>query len=174
MTKTIMILAIAAALVAGSIGTATLASAEKGGVGDNLIADAIDRLAAVMQNTATQGPQGDQGPKGDTGDEGDTGDQGPAGADGTPGVLGFYITANSQTVEPGIVAQVFATCDLGDSITGGGFFYDAFINHQFDVFRSQPAGAPGESSNSWIVEGPNTGSGSATLHSRAMCADLTP
>jgi len=59
-----MILAIAAAFIAGSIGTATLASAEKGGVGDNLIADAIDRLAAVMQNKATQGPQGVQGPAG--------------------------------------------------------------------------------------------------------------
>jgi len=44
------------------------------------VAEAIDRLTAVLTNTATQGPQGEQGEQGPQGEQGEQGETGPSGS----------------------------------------------------------------------------------------------
>jgi len=80
MTKTIMVLVIAAAFVAGSIGTGTISYAQQGGQGTNLIVDALNNIVsaisgidpdvtvnvppAEVQIVGVEGPEGPQGPTG--------------------------------------------------------------------------------------------------------------
>ena len=96
MTKSILILAIVAAFVAGSITTGSMAYAAAGGTGDNLIVDALNRIATAISGinpnvnvsptpvnvnvdptpitiNAPQGVKGDKGDKGDKGEQGDSG-----------------------------------------------------------------------------------------------------
>jgi len=90
MTSKIIIAGLVAlAFVAGSIMTGTMADAAKEKKVDP-VAAAIDKLTAVMQGTATQGPQGEQGPAGSNGEngaDGAKGEQGPSAGDLTFGRL---------------------------------------------------------------------------------------
>ena len=103
-TKTIWILAIVAAFVAGSAGR--YANAQAGGVGDNLVAGAIDRLTDAILNTAIQGPEGPQGIQGD---------QGPAGG------ISTYSVEDIVEVPANVHGRARPQCDSGDVATGGGF-----------------------------------------------------
>ena len=92
MTKTILILAIAAAFVVGSITTTTMASAQGNAQGDNLIIDALNSITAAITgipdptvtvnvdptpvDIVVNAPQGEQGIQGPEGPEGPQGDQG--------------------------------------------------------------------------------------------------
>jgi len=85
--KGIWVLAVVLAFVAGSILTGTMASAQKDGVGDNLIVTALNNIAdAINGITPTQtvtvqsleGPEGPEGPEGEQGPEGETGPAGPS------------------------------------------------------------------------------------------------
>ena len=110
MTKTIMMLAIAIAFVAGSIGTGTVSYAQQGGQGNSLIVDALNNIVsaisgidpdvtvnvppAEVQIVGIEGPQGPQGVGcsivgtfvkcGDLGSD----VQGPQGIQGLPGAAG--------------------------------------------------------------------------------------
>ena len=71
MGKTIIILVIAAAFVIGMLVSITPAFAPGQGLGDSLVADAIDQLTIAVQGIpAVQGPQGEQGPEGPPGSSG--------------------------------------------------------------------------------------------------------
>ena len=99
-------MAVIVAFVAGTIATATpvFAPPEKAG-GDTLVAAAIDALTAVMQNTATQGPEGEQGP--------------------ASGVQGYYTKATPCTIlstDSQKTCQV--SCDSGDVLVNIGGAYD--------------------------------------------------
>lgn len=88
---------VAIAFVAGSITTGTMAYAAAGGQGDNLIIDAINNLAAVIQGKELEAdvtaevtiPDGaiivnaPAGPPGPAGPQGPPGEQGPPGTGGT-------------------------------------------------------------------------------------------
>jgi len=78
------ILAISVVLIAGSLAVSPIAIADDDdddddddgddtGAKTNPVSEAIDRLTAVMQSTATQGKQGPPGSDGAKGDKGDTG-----------------------------------------------------------------------------------------------------
>jgi hypothetical protein len=103
---------IAIAFIAGSISTGSLAVALEGGVGNNLIADAINALTqAVLGIPAVQGPPGPVGP------------EGPVGPPG--GIIGFYkvreqITVTAAEAINGAVRE--ATCDAGDFPISVGWF----------------------------------------------------
>ncbi|UCC54543.1 MAG: collagen-like protein [Anaerolineaceae bacterium] len=59
-----------------------------------------------------------QGVKGDKGDQGDVG---PAGPQGPAGVLDFYVVEGDHVAcEPGELCVLYAYCNQGDLITGGG------------------------------------------------------
>ena len=65
--------------------------------------------------------------KGEKGDKGDQGDVGPA------GVLDFYVVEGEHvSCTPGIACSLFADCNQGDSLTGGGvrkagiYYYDDY------------------------------------------------
>jgi hypothetical protein len=121
-SKTIMIGFVALAFVAGSIMTGTMASAEKGGVGDNLIVDALNNIATAISGiepdvtvdptpvtvnvdptpitiNAPQGEKGEKGDKGDTGAKGDTGDKGDQGVSGSNIVFG-KLTPTATCLSP--------------------------------------------------------------------------
>jgi len=105
--KTIMMGLVALAFVAGSITTGSMAYAAAGGTGDNLIVDALNRIATAISGinpnvtvepTAVNvnvdptpitinAPAGPQGIQGEKGDKGDIGPQGPAGDDGVSGTM---------------------------------------------------------------------------------------
>jgi len=96
-----MILAIAAAFVAGSIATGTIAYAgEDDDDGGNAIVDALNQIAIAIQGidpTVNVDPtpitvNAPQGPKGDKGDQGPQGIPGLPGAEGTMGVQGESMT----------------------------------------------------------------------------------
>jgi len=147
MTKTIMILAITAAFVAGSIATGTLAFAG-GDDDDNLIIDALNNIAAAISGiepnvtvdtpitvevpadsiqvdvVGLQGPDGEQGPdgdKGETGDKGPTGDAGPASISGYERVNNSEVGFTLQTSGTDQFHSVIATCSAGKRVVGGGY-----------------------------------------------------
>ena len=122
MTRKILILAIVAAFVVGSITTTTMASAQGNAQGDNLIVDALNSIAAAISgiepnvnvdptpitNTinvdptpitvnAPQGPQGEQGPQGIPGLPGAEGSMGPQGESFTQIKTAGYSTKSEFT-----------------------------------------------------------------------------
>ena len=120
-SKTIMIGLVAIAFVAGSIMTGTMASAQKGGVGDNLIVDALNSIATAISGIeptvnvdptpiTVNAPQGEQGIQGEQGTQGE---QGPAGT-----IKTYFVRettdGNVQTFNAHIL------CDEGDVPLGGG------------------------------------------------------
>jgi len=129
-----MIGLVALAFVAGSILTGTMASAEKGGVGDNLIVDALNNIATAITGIepnvtvdstpvtvnvdptpiTINAPQGEKGDKGDTGAKGDKGDTGDF------STLNVY--KNSKRVDNSDAQVVIdVSCDSGDQMTGSGY-----------------------------------------------------
>ncbi len=104
--KTIIIGLVALAFVVGSIMTGTMAEAKKEDKPDP-VAAAIDRLTAVLQNTATQGPQGDQGIQGE---------QGPAGPAGSVNIYSVV----EDTGQVSMINQI-VQCDSGDIAIASGF-----------------------------------------------------
>ena len=133
--KTIMIGLVAVAFVAGSIMTGTMASAQQGGVGDNLIIDALNSIATAI--TGIPDPTVDVdvtvpedaiqvdvvGVEGPTGDKGSTGDQGPVGEQGPAGPVGSIKTYTLNTSGQGNANALFSVliqCDDGDIAVGGG------------------------------------------------------
>lgn len=105
------------AFLAGTIMTGIAVFADDDDDDDNKknpIAEAIDRLTAVILDRAVVGPQGEKG---------DTGDEGPEGPPG--GIIGFYKVRVQETVTAdeainGAVRE--ATCDAGDFPISIGWF----------------------------------------------------
>ena len=124
--------------------------------------------------------QGPQGPKGDTGATGATGPQGPKGDTGATGATGplgiqgpsvlnntrFYVALGEEDRQINPLNST-ASCDLGDSATGGGYVRlgSAFVN----TFGPDAGG------NSWTVVG-NAGpvGGIGTLQAVVQCFDNSP
>jgi len=110
MTKTIIILVIAAALVAGTLTTATIVTAQEDTIiacvnnksqgKDFRIVDSADdcRNNETPLEWNKQGPQGDDGPPGATGATGMTGMTGMDGDDGAPGATGATGPAGNDGV----------------------------------------------------------------------------
>ncbi len=97
-------IAIAAAFVAGSMITGSMAFADKDNKKNNPVAEAIDRLTTVMQETTTQGPEGPPG---------------PIGPIGPPNTL--IVTERDVTlVQLGgfKIADVVLSCDAGEKAVG--------------------------------------------------------
>jgi hypothetical protein len=145
-------------------------------------------------STGTQGPPGPQGPQGPPGADGAQGPpgadgaqgppgadgaQGPPGADGapgTPGEQGPPGPPGSNVLNPANFYEAFgdvdntspfsstATCNPGDSATGGGYILSGIT-----LVTSNTAAAGG---NSWNVVG--TGVGTSSLQASAQCYDNTP
>ena len=126
-----MILAIVAAFVVGSIMTGTMASAQKGGAGDNLIADALNSITAAIMGIpdptvnvnptpiTINAPQGDKGDKGDQGIQGEQGIPGPKGPTGT--FTAYQVYKHGETGTDGNGNTILdVECLPGDIATGGG------------------------------------------------------
>ena len=133
--------------------------------GDNLaITTQGNRL--TLSATVPEGPQGEQGPPGPKGDIGPRGDPGPQ---GPPGVLGFYTRTNTVTIPEFTDQEVIATCDSGDTATGGGYECVLIPNSSItDARYSSPAG-----SNSWRAFW-NSDNQPLTCSVFVKCADITP
>jgi len=113
MNKTILILALVTTFMIGTSISFVVSNYEAEAIPEKIdpVADAIDRLTAVIQGTATQGPQGDKG------DTGDTGPQGPAG----PISVELYTVSATQLVTPPQFAEL--NCDSGDAVVSGYIIY---------------------------------------------------
>ena len=106
MTKTILILAIVAAFVAGMLVSAPQVFAPGQGQGDTLVSGAIDQLTAAVEGIpAIAGPQGEQGIQGE---------QGPQGADAPPD-NDSDPTNDLQPSSPGLVFTISGVIDLSDN-----------------------------------------------------------
>jgi len=110
-------IAIAAAFVAGSLVTGSMAFADKGDK-NNPVAQAIDRLTAVMQETTTQGPEG---PQGETGPQGE---QGPTGPEGLPGFSSIIKTIPDCNCNP---RTGWSPPSSGNVVTDSDVTVDSFI-----------------------------------------------
>jgi hypothetical protein len=177
MNKTILILAIAAAFVAGTITTTALVYAH-GGDGSLIHACASKSTGALRyvaphvtcksgENSvdwpqiALPGPQGIQGDQGDKGDTGEKGETGPAG--GTS-----YVETAFTPVAPEEFGVANAHCDTGDEATGGGF--GPWL-HDFQLFASGPTGS---SPTGWAVHATNIDIESSFVIAHVVCRDLPP
>ena len=159
MTKTIMILAIVAAFVGGTITTGAVAYAAAGGQGDNAIVDAINSLTVAVSGieptvtvdqpitvNAPAGPQGEQGIQGIQGEQGPGGPAGP--------VLNFK-TYNVVTLGSGDVGefiQVPVQCDSGDVALGGSFSLSRTSNtyvSDYPIDENDSTISDGETATGW-------------------------
>ena len=98
--------------------------------------------SVTVSATSEPGPQGDQGPPGAQGSQGE---QGAQGEQGPPGVLGFYTRTNTVAIPEFTDQEVIATCDSGDTATGGGYKCALLIPNSsiYDPRYSAPAGSNG-------------------------------
>ena len=131
----------------------------------SLVADAINALTAVMQNTATQGPEGEQGPEGP---------EGPAGPPGPPvGSTTIIVTSAGFTLGSGSPQGTVAACPANAPfVLGGGYDIVPFLPLGFDA--SLTSTRPLLAGDGWEV-GVDTGSsppppGVHTIHAWAICA----
>ena len=108
MNKTILILALVTTFMIGTSISFVVSNYEAEAIPEKIdpVADAIDRLTAVIQGTATQGPQGDKG------DTGDTGPQGPAGP------ISVELYKVSSTIA-GNLQKFDLSCNAGDTVISG-------------------------------------------------------
>ena len=163
MTKTIMILAIAAAFVAGTLTTASIVTAENDVIiacvhnnsnGNNVrIVDSPDDC----RNNETPVQWNTQGPPGPPGADGQDGAQGPQGEQGPPGPVNTYVRSAPS--------RVF--CDPGDIATGGGGVQPN-PGTGLTVSRAISSGI-GLPPSGWEAGGPGP---QATAI--VVCADITP
>jgi hypothetical protein len=169
-TKTILILAITAAFVAGMLVSAPQVFAPSANSqGESLVSSAIDRLTEVMQNTATQGPQGIQGEKGDKGDKGDQGDPGSAGT--LPYI--YFVSADSALIPVGSIGSVSPQCNSGDRAISGGYIASTEFTHAIS------AGTDGgsifvDNPTLWQITARNDGLFPRVLTGVVYCIDETP
>jgi hypothetical protein len=110
----ILVLAATGLAVAGSNGVIHACVSKAG-----LLTIVDDATSCKPQETYLQwnieGIQGPQGPQGPQGSQGPQGPQGPA------GVLDFYVVEGTHaTCVPGEICHLYAYCNVGDKITGGG------------------------------------------------------
>ncbi len=156
MTKTIMILAIAAAFVVGMIVSTTPVFAPGIGEGDELVAEAIDALTVeVASISSVAGPEGPEGPEGLA-----------------VGLKTYTELASDITTSS--IAFAIIQCDAGDIATGG----TALVNGgQIDidcpVTSDGDCIAPGEVATGWKViadnDIPNV---SFSANAYVICADI--
>jgi len=198
MTKSIMILAIAAAFVAGSIATGTIAFAgeddDGGGVRahnhfelQSQIDDLDVQVDLIELIPGPQGPEGDdgtpgaegpQGPKGDTGNtgsQGPKGDTGNTGSQGSQGSQGPQGPAGPASIE---VKTNTGTCGGGSvcKVSVGCDSGDKATGGGFGsgstvlkAFRSQPVFV-GSVPTGWLASANNEGSSIATFEVFVICA----
>jgi hypothetical protein len=114
------------------------------------------------------------------GEPGEQGEPGPA------GVLGFYTVTSERVEPPGTIAelhQLNARCDVGDSVTGGGFRFLGFseIRNDWSVTddivptSSQPIdGSVGFGEGWGVMAKFGAVPFDLKLEVFAVCADLTP
>jgi len=151
-----MILAIAAAFVAGSILTGTMVEAKKDKSEDNdnspfkALWDAIAGLQTQIDTIElTPGPQGD------------------------PGVLNFYhMFGTVETVEPGAFVALTASCLSGDHLTGGGHQVTIGVGYPEVRISAPLTSSP---SDTWEVQlfNPNpVGLGTQNIRAVVICADF--
>jgi len=122
--------------------------------------------------------QGEQGPQGEPGPQGEQGEQGP--------MPGFYIVTRERvepTVTIPVIHQVTARCDVGDSVTGGGFRFLGFslVRNDWSVtddivpLSSQPQEGSVALGEGWsVVAQFGVSISDLKLEVFAICADLTP
>jgi hypothetical protein len=107
---------------------------------------------------------GPPGPPGEDGEDGLPGPPGEQGPPGPPGVLGFYTRTAGFNAAPYQAVNLYATCDTGDVVTGGGFS----ASQPVDWTNSWPI-----PDSTWYVAGTN-GPRAQWLYAHAVCADMTP
>jgi len=182
MTKTILILAIAAAFVAGSIATGTIAFAddddddlsqlacEAGKAMTGILFEDDDEITDILCGAQLQGPEGPQG------------EQGPSGQDADVSLIfanaTTYVKSSNfpfTVVGPGRTGFSSAECDVGDLATGGHYSVLFATNPGADYNKFSEG--VGESSYSAGIK--NTGSVNLELLAQVVCLDnpiplLTP
>jgi len=182
MTKTILILAIAVAFVAGSITTGTITFADDDDDLSQLVCQAgtamtgilfedDDEITDILCGAQLQGPQGEQGPAGDDGADGATGPQGPA-------FLELYTNTNTVTLPRfSINNNDEVLCDTGDKATGGSFSFDeipvspnARISDQPIIDNSTGIDVP----IGWKTTMTNPFPFPLDMTVHVICADITP
>ncbi len=160
MTKTILILAIAAAFVAGSITTGTIAFAdddnddlsqlacEAGKAMTGILFEDDDEITNILCGAQLQGP---------------------------PGPAGTSITyVNNEQISLGSgkgVAGLAVFCDDGDIATGGGF---NGLGFDMNVITNEPIVTDSISPTGWQVSSLNEGNKDLTITAYVVCADITP
>ena len=122
--------------------------------------------------------QGQQGPQGEPGPQGEQGEQGP--------MPGFYTVTSDRAKPAGTIAETHVTnarCDVGDSVTGGGFRLLGFseIRNAWSYtdnivpLSSQPIDGSVGFGEGWGVAALFRGVPyKLSLEVFAVCADLTP
>lgn len=157
MTKTILILAIAAAFVAGTITTGSLAYAASSLTLEGLFAMLMQlETQIISMQTELQQLQLLPGPPGPPGIQGETG---PA------GVLNFYRISSEKVMKPGFDTRDTAFCDDGDTATGGGLSIPSGNLNYLMI------SAPTPDSSGWIGGVVNEEEEDNILTVYAICAD---
>ena len=158
MTRTRIVLSLAAAFLTGTVTTASIASAGNGNGAFDAIIAAINALTEAVENIELlQGPQGPPGPKGDS---------------GNPGTVDtYYVTRSSTNPDNFDRIQLAAFCEDGDVATGGGFqallgLGDVIVTES--VPRGASDGPVGWSATFEYLQPDNN-----TVTTYVICADVT-
>jgi len=123
---------IAGAFVVGVLSANSQAVAEK----VDPVAEAIDRLTAVITNTATQGPPGPQGEEGPQGEQGETG---PSGTELYTKTQSFVVVGEGRQL-------VTQNCNPGDTVING------YLVHSSVIIDTNQFASQANDSNCWVVE----------------------
>ena len=163
MSKTILILAIAAAFVTGTITTTTLVFAHGGDLG--FIHACVNKVNGQTRIVgASDTCKNNENPL----HWGITGPAGPPGPEGTPGLFGnkVYLKTVEVTTDSLDFKNYLVNCETEDIALSGTTFDD---NTRFDVFISQPSVDP----NSWTY-GVDPIRSPTTFPADIKCLDITP
>jgi len=101
------------------------------------VAEAIDRLTAVMVETTTQGPQGETGP------QGEQGETGPSGTE-------LYTKTQSFAVIGETRQLVTQNCNTGDTVINGYLVGQAFSPHV--IIDTNQFASQHNDPNGWVIE----------------------
>ena len=148
---------------------------------------------APWQLMANAGQQGAAGPSGVPGAAGPSGVPGAAGPSGVPGAAGpsgvpgntgpsgvaqSYIGQGNYSVTPQTGGNLYADCNAGDHILGGGYlltavpFFKTDGDPNFVIFGSYPI-TNGQGTGQWVVNAANSaaiGQGNVDVTVYAVCA----
>lgn len=139
--------------------------------------------AATVEGMTASDLVGQTGPVGPTGPSGSIGPVGPIGPEGPPGISDIYVVSEFFTLNPNQSFHVAIGCDVGDLVTGGGYFLNdraegftlSDAQRNVEVFANGPMLEFGALGLGWEIGIRNMSDSTQRTGNRiAVCADITP